>query len=165
MARHQVVRLLMLFLVSLFLMACQKALIKTELAAYKLTYKPGENLVASYEETNKKHRCAGKSTVYLEDSLFKPNKMIPGEQILTRFIYASCSAESISGVIIRQVVHNGSVVLQDTTRHMFVPGTWGVNAYIQIPPGAPPGAYIYLLTVKAGRQVFKETYPFQIIQP
>ncbi|WP_373501758.1 hypothetical protein [Desulfococcus sp.] len=165
MAHHQIVRVLMLFLMPLFLVACQKALLKTELSAYKLAYKPGEQLVASYEETKKKHRCAGNSSVYLEDSLFRPYKMVPGEQILTRFTYASCSAESISGTIVRQVTHKGKVVLKDTTRYTFVPGTWAVNAYIQIPPGASPGAYVFALTVKAGRQVFKETYSFQILQP
>ena len=165
MAHNQIIRVLMLFLATFFLVACQKALIKTELAAYKLAYKPGEQLVAPCEETNRKHRCAGNTAVYLEDSLFRPYKMVPGEQILTSFTYASCSAESIFGTIIRQVIHNGKVVLKDTTRHTFVPGTWRVNAYIQIPSGASPGAYIFKLTIKAGRQVFKKTYSFQIIQP
>lgn len=165
MANHQIVRVSLLFLMALFLMACQKALLKTELEAYKLAYKPGEQLVASYEETKKKHRCAGNSVVYLEDSLFRPYKMVPGEQILTRFTYASCAAEIISGMIIRQVIHKGSVVLEDTTRYTFVPGTWAVNAYVQIPPGASLGAYVFKLIIRAGRHVFKETYSFQIIQP
>ena len=155
----------MLSLVTLFLMACQTALVKTELAAYKLAYKPGEKLVASYGETKRRHPSQGNSAVYLENSLFRPNKMVPGGQILTRFTYASCSAESIAGMIVRQVMNNGNVVLKDTTRHNFVPGTWGVNAYIQIPSDAPAGSYVFMLTIKAGRKVFKEKYSFRIIPP
>lgn len=164
MAHHQIIRWGLLVLAALSLTGCQKALLRAELEAYKLSYKPGEHLVASYEETRKRHPCK-RDVVYLKESFFRPYRMVAGEQILTRFVYASCAAGNIPGSIVRQVIHKGSVVLRDTTRHDFVPGTWGVNAYIQIPPEAAPGAYIFSVTITAGSQVFKETHSFQVIRP
>jgi len=164
MAHHQIVRWGMLFLVTLAFTACQRTLLKAELETYKFAYKPGEHLEASYEVTKKRYPCV-LNVVYLKEFFFRPYKMVPGEQILTRFIYASCAAEDIRGTIVRQVIHNGKVMLRDTTHHHFVPGTWSVNAYIQIPPDAAPGAYIFSVNIAAGAQVFKGTHSFQVIQP
>ena len=165
MVRYQIIRLVLLLLVTASCLACQKVISRSELMAIKWTHKPGEQLVASYEKTQNKHGCTGDPMIYLEEALFRPSKMVPGAQILNRFIYASCSPESITGTISRQVIYNGKVVLRDFTNHTFVPGTWRVNAYIQIPPNAPPGAYIFKLTITAGKQNFDKTFPFQIIQP
>jgi len=163
MGHHQITRLFILFLVSLSLSACQKVMSRGELMAYKWTHKPGEELVASYQETSAKHKCTDTPVVHLEGTLFKPDKMVPGAQILNRFVYASCAPEAISGLIVRQVKYNGKVVLEDVTPHNFVPGTWGVNAYLQIPSAAPPGAYVFVLTITAGDQAFRETFPFEVI--
>jgi hypothetical protein len=164
MANHQIIRWGFVVLTALSFAACQKSLLKAELETYKLMYKPGEHLVASFEETKKRSPCTNDG-VYLKESFFRPHRMVAGEQILTRFIYASCAAMNIRGIIVRKVIHNGSVILRDTTPHSFIPGTWGVNAYIQIPPDATAGAYIFLFTITAGSQVFKETHTFQVIQP
>ncbi|MGD9875144.1 hypothetical protein [Desulfococcus sp.] len=165
MAHHQIIRWAILFLALLSLTACQRALLKAQIETYKWTYKPGEHLVATYEETRKQYSCKNTTSVYLKETFFRPYKMVPGEQILTRFVYASCTPEDLRGTILRQVIHNGRVVLRDTTPHHFVPGTWGVNAYIQIPPDASPGAYIFSVTITAGAQVFKEIHSFQVMQP
>lgn len=163
MAHYQIIRWSLLLLAAASLSACQKALLKAELETYKLTYKPGQHLVAPYEETQGDRRCR-RDRIYLKESFFRPYKMVAGEQILTRFVYASCAPDNIPGTILRQVVHDGRPVLRDTTRHYFVPGTWAVNAYIQIPPDAPAGAYVFSVTITAGSRVFKETHSFQVIQ-
>jgi hypothetical protein len=146
-------------------LGCQKVIRKTELAVYKLTYKPGEELVASYADTDKKHRCKNAATVLLEDATFSPTKVAAGEQILNRFVYACCAARGVPGTITRQVLHEGEVILTDETDFNFVPGTWAVTAYVQVPPNATPGAYVFELILKADKQVVKETHPFQVLKP
>lgn len=163
MGHHKIVQLSILFLVIGVLMGCQKMLRKTELAVYKLTYKPGEELVASYEETDKKHRCKSGPSILLEGSTFSPVKVAAGEQILNRFVYACCAPRGMRGTITRQVVHHGEVVLTDDTDFNFAPGTWAVTAYLQVPPNAPVGAYVFELILKADKQDLKETHAFQVL--
>ncbi len=165
MDHHKVaVTLSILFLGVGLLVGCQKMLRQTELAVYKMTYKPGEELVASYEETDKKHRCKSGPSILLEGTTFSPMKVDAGEQILNRFVYACCAPRGVRGTITRQVLHDGEVVLTDDTDFNFVPGTWAVTAYLQVPPNAPPGAYVFELILKADKQEVKETHPFQVLK-
>lgn len=165
MAHHKVTPLLILLLSILPLSACQQIVSNTQLQVLTLTHTPGEHLVASYEETDKKYNCFGNPVLHLVDSSFMPDKMVPGARILNTFSYASCAQKSIPGTIIRQVTHDDKVILQDVTQYIFVPGTWAVNAYLQIPPDAAPGAYVFVMNITAGRQEFKRIYPFQILTP
>jgi len=162
---HKIVQLSILFLAVGVLVGCQKMLRKTEMAVYKLTYKPGEELVASYDETVKKHGCKDGPSILLEGTTFSPVKVAAGEQILNRFVYACCAPRGVPGVITRQVVRDGELMLPDDTNFNFAPGTWAVTAYLQVPPNAPPGAYVFELILKAGTQVLKETHPFQVLRP
>jgi len=163
---HKIVQLsISLLVLGVVLIGCQKMLRKTELAVYKLTYKPGEELVASYADTDKKHRCKGAASILLEDTTFSPAKVAAGEQILNRFVYACCAPRGVSGTITRQVLHEGKVILTDQTDFNFVPGTWAVTAYLQVPAIASPGAYVFELILQAGKQLLKETHPFQVLKP
>ena len=165
MGHHQIIRLLGLIVSAVMLSACQHWLSRGELKAYQFYYKPGEQLIASYEKTDKKHTCAEKPSLFLVDTLFRPSTMVPSEQILNRFEYVCCATRSIRGSIVRQVMYEGRAILEDVSQHTFVPGTWAVNAYLKIPAEAKPGAYVFVLTVSADDNSIKKVFPFQIIEP
>ncbi len=163
MGYHKIISLAVATLLIVLLFGCGSVIRKTELAVYQLAYKPGEKIVASYEETDKSHNCEKNQRIFLEHSSLSPFKVAPGEQLLNRFIYASCYTKGVPGVIVRRVIYKGEVILEDETDYEFVPGTWAVAAYLKIPRDADPGAYIFEMDLKSGQQLIKKTFPFQIL--
>src|SRR4029453_3248696 len=64
------------------------------------TDKPGEQLVAPYEKTAAKFQCQGTSVLVVEKAELQPSKVTPGQQLVSRIVYASCYGTSLKGKII-----------------------------------------------------------------
>jgi len=144
---------------------CANVMRKTELALNQMAYKPGVQIVATYEETRKKYHCYNYKRAFLEDFQFRPSTIAPGEQVLNRFVYASCFSESIHGKIIRKVLFRGRTIVTDPTDYDFIPGAWAVTAFIKIPPHAKTGDYTFKLELQVGDQRIRKSYPFKILRP
>lgn len=165
MGYNKIVQLMVVSFFFVFFAGCQKLLHKTQLEVYKLTYKTGEEIVASYEDTDKKYNCDKNPTIVIENSTFGPIKVAAGDQVLNRFVYACCRSKGQSGIITRQVLYKGEVILQDNTDFRFIPGTWSVTSYLQVPLSATPGAYIFEIIVDSSVQTFNKIFPFQVFKP
>jgi len=121
------------------------------------TDKPGEQLVASHEKTAAKYQCQGTSVLVVEKAELQPSKVTPGQQLVSRIVYASCYRTSLKGKIIRKVVHNGETVIALPEDVEYRPGTWARTAHIVIPPRAIPGGYILETKMQARALRLQET--------
>lgn len=164
MSHYKRVISLSLFLILLFTLGCG-TFRKMEMTYYQFTYKSGQKIIASRDETVRKYKCWENAAIFLEDESFGPIEIKPGERILNRFVYASCHEAGIQGSIIRRIIHKGEKILDDKTPYEFMPGRWAVTAYIEIPSYAKPGAYIFEFEVKPKKENFKKTYSFQVLNP
>jgi hypothetical protein len=128
------------------------------------TDKPGEQLVASYEKTAAKYQCQGTSVLVVEKAELQPSKVTPGQQLVSRIVYASCYGTSLKGKIICKVIHNGETVIALSEDIEYRPGTWARTAHIVIPPRAGPGGYILETKMQARALRLQETNTFEILR-
>lgn len=138
---------------------------KTEIMLYESIYKPGDNIIDSYENIEREYNCNRNSSVFLEDSSFRPINVAPGEKLFNRLVYASCHPTGLKGVILRRVIHKGNKIFEDRTNYEFMPGKWAVTAYITIPHDVEPGAYIFEFELRPRTEVIKKTFTFQVTPP
>ena len=118
---------------------------------FKTTRKPGERQVHSVEDTYKTYRCL-KSRIYFESIEVIPKKVVRGEEINQRMRFAFCSTPKdqykvIEGNIIRKIFRGQQEEFADVTRYTFKPGTWIIDAFLEIPPDAEIGTYSMHVTL------------------
>ena len=128
------------------------------------TVKPGTQLVASYEQTAAKHQCLGTPVLAVEKAELQPSKITPGQQIVSRIVYALCYGTSLKGKIIRQVIHNGETVVALPEDIAYMPGTWALTAHIAIPPGAAPGGYMLETKIQTSALRWQALHAFEIVR-
>lgn len=128
------------------------------------TDKPGEQLVASYEKTAAKYQCQGTPVLVVEKAELQPSKIAPGQQLVSRIVYASCYRTSLKGKIIRKVIHNGETVIALPEDIEYRPGTWALTAYIAIPPRADPGGYSLETKMQARAFRLQETNTVEVVR-
>ena len=126
--------------------------------------KTGTHLIASYEETAAKPPCQGPPALVVEKAEVHPSKITPGQQLVSRIVYASCYGTPLKGKITRKVLHNGETMIALPEALTYMPGTWALTAYIAIPLGAAPGGYRLETQMQAGAFRWHGTQTFEIIR-
>ncbi len=127
---------------------------------------PGEKIIVSPEKTSENYSCPpGRTTFILEQAETIPGTVSPGNEINHRIRYAMCPyARSgvLRGEIIRAVSHNGIRLFRDVTDYGFKPGTWTVDAFIQVPDDAESGLYTLELILNYNQKTIKRTNEFVV---
>jgi len=127
---------------------------------------PGEKIMVSPEKTSENYSCPpGRTTFILEQAEAIPGTVSPGDEINHRIRYAMCTyARSVvlRGDIIRAVLHGGVSMFQDVTYYDFKPGTWTVDAFIQVPDDAESGLYILEVILNYNEKTIRRTNEFVV---
>lgn len=127
---------------------------------------PGERMVVSPEKTTENYSCAsGRTTFILEQVEVIPNTVSLGDEINQRIRYSMCSytpSATLRGKITRSVSHNGVKMFQDVTDYEFKPGTWTVDAFIQVPDDAKSGVYLLESVLHNSQNTIKRTNEFVV---
>ena len=127
---------------------------------------PGEKMVVSPEKTSENHSChPGRTTFILELTEVIPNTVSPGEEIDQRIRYAMCPhtpSDKLRGQIIRTVLYKGVSMFKDVTDYEFKPGSWTVDAFIQVPDDARSGVYLLEVVVKYSQTTTRRTNEFVV---
>jgi hypothetical protein len=118
----------------------------------------------------KEYRCGTKTLpfIVLERNEIPLSIVQPGEEFRQSFLYALCSAEpskSVEVTLSRTIVSKGKTVIRDTVKHFELkPGRWAVNALVNVPPQAKPGAYELQLSLTSQTITIKGVVPFFVVQ-
>ncbi|NIP29493.1 MAG: hypothetical protein GTO02_03885 [Candidatus Dadabacteria bacterium] len=133
---------------------------------FKTTRKPGERQVNSAEETYATYYCRT-SRIYFESIEVLPKKVLRGEEINQRMRFAYCLAPKdqhnvIEGNIIRKIFKNKQEQFADVTRYTFKPGTWIIDAFLEIPPDADGGIYSINVSLDYGDKLHTRLEEFEV---
>jgi len=118
----------------------------------------------------KEYRCGTKTLpfIVLERNEISLSIVQPGEEFRHSFVYALCPAKPskyVEVTLSRTVTSKGRMVLSDTVRHSELkPGRWAVNALINVPLQAKPGAYELQLSLATQTMTTKGIIPFFVVQ-
>ncbi len=127
---------------------------------------PGEKMITSPEKTSGNYSCPpGRTTFILEQAEVIPSTISRGDEINQRIRYAMCSytpSATLRGKITRSVSHNGVKMFQDVTDYEFKPGTWTVDAFIQVPDDAKSGVYLLESVLHNSQKTIKRTNEFVV---
>jgi hypothetical protein len=118
----------------------------------------------------KEYRCGTKTLpfIVLERNEIPLSIVQPGEGFRQSFVYALCPADpskSVEVTLNRTILAKGRVVLRDTVKHFELkPGRWAVNALVNVPAQAKPGAYELQLSLTTQTMAIKGLIPFFVVQ-
>lgn len=118
----------------------------------------------------KEYRCGMKTLpfIVLERNEISLAIVLPGEEFRQSFVYALCPAKPTKPVEVtlsRTIVSKGRMVLRDTVKHFKLkPGRWAVNALVNVPPQAKPGAYEFQLSLTSQTMTIIGVVPFFVVQ-
>ena len=118
----------------------------------------------------KEYRCETKTLpfIVLERNEIPLSIVQPGEGFRHSFVYALCPAEpskSVEVTLNRTILSKGRVVLRDTVKQFELkPGRWAVNALVNVPAQAKPGAYELQLSLTTQTMTIKGLIPFFVVQ-
>lgn len=169
----KIILILLLVLQVSFISACVSTLDKAaakvdnwQQRLFKTTRKPGERQVHSVEDTYETYRCL-KSKIIFESVEVIPKKVPRGSEINQRMRFAFCSTPKdnykvIEGNIIRKVFKNNREQFADVTRYTFRPGTWIIDAFLEIPPDAEYGNYTMKVTLDYNDKLHTKNDFFEI---
>ena len=162
MANKKVVALFLL----IFLVACAPVYWDIK----KSLRKPGETFKEHPEKVWKEYECDQKKLPFIKILSYEviPPELLPGEEINQHFEYVMCPAfpaQVIQGTLYRRIYYRGKIIFEDVTKHFeFKPGKWAVDAFITVPPSAPPGVYYLSLEFRSSRFNFKKGKDF-VVKP
>ena len=117
----------------------------------------------------KEYRCGTKTLPFiaLERNEIPLSIVQPGEGFRHSFVYALCPAEpskSVEVTLNRTILSKGRVVLRDTVKQFKLkPGRWAVNALVNVPAQAKPGAYELQLSLTTQTMAIKGLIPFFVV--
>jgi hypothetical protein len=100
----------------------------------------------------------------VEKAELKPSKIKPGQQMVSRIVYASCYGTSLKGKITRTVIRNGKTVIALPEDIEYMPGTWALTAHIPVPPEADLGGYILETKMQARALRLQERNTFEVVR-
>ncbi len=129
--------------------------------------KPGETMQKSPADTAQYFSCSieKQSMPVLFETEVIPYNVKPGKEINNRISYAFCpapSAPKYAGEIIRTVKYKNHVIFRDKTAYDFKPGTWTVDASINVPDTAVPGEYIVETAIVLKGKLIMKSNTFQV---
>ena len=118
----------------------------------------------------KEYRCGTKTLpfIVLERNEISLSIVQPGEEFRHSFVYALCPAKPskyVEVTLSRTVTSKGRIVLSDTVKlFKLMPGRWAVNAQVNVPAQAKPGAYELQLSLTTQAMTIKGLIPFFVVQ-
>jgi hypothetical protein len=105
----------------------------------------GETRLATLAEVTPALGCGTSSPrmARIESAEALPARTTAGGEINHRFVYSACDggATPLQGTLVRKLILNRRVVLEEKVATTLKPGRWAVDVFIGIPPGAEPGWY------------------------
>ncbi len=105
----------------------------------------GSTRLATLAEVTPRLGCtpAGSPRAKLDSAEVLPWRPQAGSEINHRFIYSACDAgvKPITGTLVRKLVFNRRVLLEEKLTLTLQPGQWAVDVFVGIPAGAEAGWY------------------------
>lgn len=128
---------------------------------------PGEKMVQSPEKTSSTYSCLPykRNMLALEEASVIPEMIAPGDEVNQRVRYAMCPYKpsgTIRGKIIRTILFKGTTAFQDVTDYEFKPGTWTVDAFIDVPSQAQDGVYAMEVVLVHGQETIRRSNTFVV---
>ena len=131
---------------------------------------PGEKLASVPDEVWSQYDCAAQSLPLfkLEDAQLVPDRVVAGENVNHRMVYALCPTEPttvIEGALQTRIMHKGRPVRHETDAHYEIkPGRWVVDTFIRIPREAESGIYSVEVQFESANVSFREERSFAVEQ-
>ncbi|MGQ0793228.1 MAG: hypothetical protein ACT4NX_03975 [Deltaproteobacteria bacterium] len=129
--------------------------------------KPGEKMSSSPEDTAKRYACAfgRQNRLIVEEVDAVPDRISAGDEINQRIRYAFCPAKPSGterGRITRSILYRGQTVFEDTGVYEFKPGTWTVDAFIEVPTQAKSGVYAVEVSISYSQDNIRRSNSFVV---
>jgi hypothetical protein len=129
--------------------------------------KPGEKMVAPPGEAPRRYSCSPymKDRLIIEEIDVIPVRINAGDEINQRIRYGLCPnfpSGTLSGKIIRTVLFNGEMQFEDITYYEFKPGTWTIDAFIEVPGDVEEGMYEVEVVITYGSKTVRSMDSFLV---
>jgi hypothetical protein len=129
--------------------------------------KPGEKMVAPPEDASRRYSCSTymKDKLVIEEIDVIPDRINAGDEINQRIRYGLCPnppSGTMNGKIVRTVLFNGETQFEDITYYAFKPGTWTIDAFIQVPRDVDEGMYDVEVVVTYGSKTVRSVESFLV---